>query len=211
MTLLNLPEQIERFGSLCDYWEGTREQYIHLIKRQLTNMQRTYTFMSSKLTEIHQSNVLDWIMHNLDPPQPVSSNPRNGLFHTYSSIEIIINHFMSGKIISGYHHPQYPKHMIVAYWQADKMLGLVALQADIGVDEQYESGMYFCRFSEAVALATSSPRHYINENMTVGAIMLPLTKTNEQFLMQYSVIYSDWDVLRSNGDKGLPQISYDLF
>ena len=85
---------------------------------------------------------------------------------------------MSGKIISGYHHPQYPKHVIVAYRQADKMLGLVALQADIGVDEQYESGMYFCRFSEAVALATSSPRHYINENVTVCAIMLPLTKKN---------------------------------
>ncbi len=91
------------------------------------------------------------------------------------------------------------------------MLGLVALQADIGIDEQYESGMYFCRFSEAVTLATSSPRHYINENVTVGAIILPLTKANEQFQMQYSVIYSDWDVLRSNGDKGLPQISYDLF
>ncbi len=71
--------------------------------------------------------------------------------------------------------------------------------------------MYFCRFTEAVALATSSSRHYINENMTVGAIMHPLTKTNEQFHMQYSVIYSDWGVLRSNGDKGLPQISYDLF
>ncbi len=97
--------------------------------------------------------------------------------------------------------------MIVAYWQADKMLGLVALQADIGVDEQYESGMQFCTVSEAVALATSSPRHYINENMTVGAIMLPLTKSNEQFQLQYSVLYSDWDILKSNGDKGLPQIS----
>ncbi len=41
VTLLNLPEQIERFGSLRYYWEGTRERYIHLIKRQLTNMQQT--------------------------------------------------------------------------------------------------------------------------------------------------------------------------
>ncbi len=118
---------------------------------------------------------------------------------------------MSGKIISGHHHPQFPKHIIVAYCEANKMLGLIALHADIGVDEQYESGMYFCKFSQDVALATSSPRQYICENITVGAIMLPLAKTNEQFQMQYSVIYSDWDVLRSNGDKGLPQISYDIF
>ncbi len=91
------------------------------------------------------------------------------------------------------------------------MLGLMALQADIGVDEQYESGMYFCKFSGDVSLATSSPRQYICENVAVGAIMLPFKKSNEEFQMQYFVIYSDWDILRSNGDKGLPQISYDIF
>ncbi len=211
VTLLNLPEQIEQFGPLRDYWEGTRERYIHLIKRQLTNMRRTYTFMSSKLTEVHQSNVLNWIMHNLDPVESVSSYASNGLFHTYCSMEAIRNNVTTGKIISGYHHPLYPGHVIVAYREADKMLGLVAFQANIGVDEQYQSGMYFCRFSEVRELATSSPRQYINENVTVGAVMLPLAKTNQQFQMQYSVIYSDWDILKSNGDKGQPQMSYDLF
>ncbi len=81
-------------------------------------------------------------MHNLDPPELVSSNPRNGLFHTYFSIEKIVHHFKTGKMISGFHYPQYPNHMIMAYCQANKMLGLVLLQADIGLGEQYESGMY---------------------------------------------------------------------
>ncbi len=39
--------------------------------------------------------------------------------------------------------------MIVEYCQADKMGGLVALQVDISVDEQYESVIYSCKFSEA--------------------------------------------------------------
>ena len=69
------------------------------------------------------------------------------------------------------------------------------MHANISVDEQYESGMYFCKFSEDVQLATSSPRQYICENVTVGAIMLPFKYSNEEFQMQYSVIYSDWDVL----------------
>ncbi len=115
VTLLNLPEQIEQFWPLQDYWEGTREQYIHLIKHQLANMQQPQTFMSRKLTEGHQFNVMDWITNNLDPPQPVSSNLRNCLFHTFASMETIINHFMTVKIISSYYHPQYPKHVIVAY------------------------------------------------------------------------------------------------
>ncbi len=41
--------------------------------------------------------------------------------------------------------------------------------------------------------------------------MLPHTKSNKQFQMQYSMIYSDGDIFKSNSDMGLPQISYDLF
>ncbi len=85
------------------------------------------------------------------------------------------------------------------------------LQADIGVDEQYESDMYYCRFSEGVPLAISSSRPYNCENVSVGAIMHPLENENEKFQVKYSVIYSNWDVLKSNGDKGLPQISCNLF
>ncbi len=38
-----------------------------------------------------------------------------------------------------------------------------------------------------MSLATSSPRHNINKNVPVGAIMLPRTNSNEQFQMHYSV------------------------
>ncbi len=144
VTLLNLPEQIARFGPLQDYWDGSQEHSIQLVKQNLVNMHWTQTFMSCKLTEVHQSNVLDWTMHNLDPPAMNSSNPRNGLFYTYSSIGATDKNLKTGKIICGYHHPQYPNHVIMAYSQVDKMMGVVELQVNIGVDEQYESGMYYC-------------------------------------------------------------------
>ncbi len=54
------------------------------------------------------------------------------------------------------------------YHEAHKLLGLIALQAEIKVNEQYELGMYFCKFSEDVTLATSSPRQYICQNVSVG-------------------------------------------
>ncbi len=127
-------------------------------------------------------------MHNLDLPVAATTVPNNNIFYTYASRAAILDHLMNGKIISGYYHTQYPKHIIVAYWQ-------VAMHADIGVDEQYESGMYFCKFSEDMPLATSSSRQYICENVSIGAIMLPFKYSNEEFQMQYSVIYSDWDVL----------------
>ncbi len=119
VTLLNLPEKIERFGPLQDYWNGSKEQYIQLIKQKLVNILRNQSFMAGKLTKAHQSHVLDWIMHNLDSPFADPSMPRNGFFHTYSSRATIIDHFKNGKILRGYHHPQHHKHVIMAYCQAD--------------------------------------------------------------------------------------------
>ncbi len=52
------------------------------------------------------------------------------------------------------------------------MLGLVAMQVDIDVNEQCESGI-LCRFSEDAPLATSSSRQYICKNVSVSAITLP--------------------------------------
>lgn len=67
----------------------------------------------------------------------------------------------------------------LAYRHAEKMLDLVAIKADIDDDKQYESGMYCCQFSEGVQLATPSQLHYIQNRAKVGAVMLPLTKSNE--------------------------------
>ncbi len=114
VTILNLPWQIEQFGPMQDFWEGSQEFSNQLVK------QKTQTFISGKLTELHQSNVLDWIMHNLDPPVAASNMPCTGLFHTCARRAMIVDNFMNRKIISSYHHLWYLKHVIVAYCQADK-------------------------------------------------------------------------------------------
>ncbi len=82
VTLLNLPEQIERFGPSRDYWDGTRERSIQLIKQKLVNMLCMQTYMSGKLTEIHQSIVLDWIMQNLDLLVTAPTVPHKNVFYT---------------------------------------------------------------------------------------------------------------------------------
>ncbi len=126
-TLLNLPEQIEQFDQirpLHNYWEGTREQYIHLIKQKLVHLHWTQTYVN--LTKTHQSNVLEWSTDNIYPPQQSKTIPQNSLFHRCENKEDIIDQFKAGHIISDYHHPQYPKHVIVAFCQADQMLSITS-------------------------------------------------------------------------------------
>ncbi len=122
---------------------------------------------------------MDCIYYNLDPQITALSMPGDGFFHTHAGRATIINYFKN--VISGYFHPQYSKHVIVGYHQANDMLGLIVMQVDIGVDEKYESGTYFCRFGEDVTLATSSSMQCICQNVSVGVIMVPLSNSNEDF------------------------------
>ncbi len=146
VILLNLPEQIVWFWTLWEYWKDSTEPYIHLIKSKLINMLQTQAYIPSKLTGVHQSNELDWITDGLYPSQQSKIILQNCLFHICDSKEDIIDQLKAGHIVSWCHYPQYPKHVIIAFCKVG-VLGLIALQADIGVDEQYESGVYFCRFS----------------------------------------------------------------
>ena len=48
ISLLNLPEQIHRFGPLRSFWEGRCERYIQNVKRYLTNVRPTNTYLLSR-------------------------------------------------------------------------------------------------------------------------------------------------------------------
>ncbi len=115
-------------------------------------------------------------MENFDESQKMTKTKWEYLFYTYTSKDAIMNKFDAGCIASGYYHNKYPRHVIVAFCQAEKMLGLVAMRADIGVEKENESEMYFCRFTEDVEWETFSPKQHIHSNVKVGALMLPFTK-----------------------------------
>ncbi len=94
----------------------------------------------------------------------------------------------AGNNLTDYYQPQYLKHVTVVFSQADMMLGLLAMQADIGFDKHNEAGVNFYRFSKDVSLVTSSPKQYIEKFINIWKIILPLTKFNDLFHKQYSVI-----------------------
>ena len=128
-------------------------------------MRNPQSYMASKLIEVHRSNVVDWITEKFED-SPQSTKPkRECLFHTYASKDTIMNELNAGQIVSGYYHEKFPRHVIVVFRQADKMLGLIAMRADIGVDEEFESGMYFCRLTEDVELAAFSNKYNIHNNV----------------------------------------------
>ena len=61
LSLLNIPSQIEKFGSLRNYWEGSRERSIQQIKPFLIGMRSSSSFYKTKLRHMYISQTLKYL------------------------------------------------------------------------------------------------------------------------------------------------------
>ena len=62
LSLLNLPKQIQQFGSMRLHWEGIHERFIQHVKPYLKNMRTSTTYLLLKLQEIHDNHVLKEVL-----------------------------------------------------------------------------------------------------------------------------------------------------
>ena len=65
LSLLNLPDQIERFGSVRLYWEGSCERHIQYVKPLMTNMRDTTSYLALQLHKLQQTNMLEHMMDTI--------------------------------------------------------------------------------------------------------------------------------------------------
>ena len=69
VSLLNLPEQIAKYGPLRLYWEGHRERYIQVIKPVLANKRTSVSYLKTKLEKVYKLSTFGNILHNkIDNP-----------------------------------------------------------------------------------------------------------------------------------------------
>ena len=71
LSLLNLPDQIEKFGSVRLYWEGCCERHIQYVKPLMKNMRNSTSYLQIKFHQLQQYNMLE---HMTDVVQPISSS-----------------------------------------------------------------------------------------------------------------------------------------
>ena len=59
LSILNLSEQINQFGSVCAYREGIYERYIQYVKPFMKNVKNTESYLGVQLTNINNSHLLN--------------------------------------------------------------------------------------------------------------------------------------------------------
>ena len=74
LCLLNLPQQIDHFGSLRKYWEGSRERYIQEIKPLMKHTRETTSFLKIQFEKLNKYSLLRNLCKST---QFHGTNPRN--------------------------------------------------------------------------------------------------------------------------------------
>ena len=100
MSILNLSEQIDQFGSIHDYWKGTYERYIQYVKPFMKNVRNTESYLGVQLSNIHNSHVLDNIFDQFDVDK-MSSYERHRNVIIYSSLESCQVSTKTGPVLLG--------------------------------------------------------------------------------------------------------------
>ena len=209
VSLLNLPKQINDYGSVRFYWEGSRERFIQEVKRVLLSLRKTQTYLSKKLILLHKMTAFNWMINQFDIPDDTHYKPR--LFYVYKSKNSILEKFRSGDCISGFHLEEYPQQVNVAYADGRFNIHFMAFTFSFGVSRVSLCGMFYCKFSEIDMPPIRTTKKEVFDITDIGALMVPYSDPKTDFNNQYSIVYSDWDVLRSNGQKGLPELCRGMF
>ena len=209
VSLLNLREQIEFFGSVRLYWEGSRERFIQVVKAILVSMRRSVSYFVEKMTLIQKLNSFEWIKQDFRDSLSVERDIK--CFHRYDSVQDVEKLFADGMPVSAFTLKCGKKQEIY-----------------VRVGKRNEYKMRPIRFHSTNQSPNMCGLHYLNcellsneELETTKAdflyqvesycMLLPYIKKHQTFSCQYAIVFDDWDTIDSHCKKSIPTIYDKLF
>ena len=202
LSLLNLPKQIEQFGSMRLHWEGVHERFIQNIKPYLKNMRSSTSFLLTKLDSIHRNNVLkNFLINDLSTKKKYS---RFNDKKKYKSIQNVEQYIALGNTLLG-----------IFYKLPDNDVGFGLLFDDTSNNcliklvfsdhlGYHLNRLWFTPISIGDTVSLSDD--YISSCILDSVIIIP-TKTFEDDIIRYTLIGKSWQVRHHDGTYSLPQIS----
>ena len=221
LSLLNLPSQVDKFGHIRLYWEGSRERSIQQIKPYLINMRHTPSYFKTKLTHMYVSQTLK-TMHSelIDQFPNRSTYPNEQHYERYSSLKVYsyaedIEQLVSyGKVLSVVYlslNSNKPKFYICQRSQHPNKCILYK------IDFLDETGFNKCGIWYApieicvVNIGNEMFQEEVNESSEIYGILCPCVSSNIHLKHTYSVICSNWKYRGKYDILSLPDISMNLF
>ena len=184
--------------------EAKDERQIGQAKDVLVAMRKSQSYRNTKLRLIHKRSGMKWLEQDGFGmcPKGQGENRFSG-YKEYSSLEEVRDLLSRGKPISCFSLDNDHKRVHVAFRQQETnrlTVSYLSLKCNLSRTVQ-NTGTHFCRFEVA---ATTLNKDKATLNTTDYAIMLPLTcGTSPCDSGLYTLVYSDWHVLRCSEKKGV--------
>lgn len=164
-------------------------------------MRKDPAYLESRLRHMHKLAGFDTLRKEYSKKKTIEKNWFQG-YHKFCDHDEVNSRFINGKPLSCFTLSGRDKFVFVAVKGAEKgNVAYVTLQYKPSSENKIEAGMHFCLF-ECELGVTAIPMEDLE--ITSYAIMLPYIREDHtpRFKQQYTLIYHDWDVLRTDlGDK----------
>ena len=221
LSLLNLPEQIKKFGKLRLYWEGSRERTIQQIKPYLINMRQTSSYFKTKMTHMYVSEVLDSIdtdlhHHFKEDYGDAQSNvyARYSSFKIYSYSDDIEELIKLGKVLSVVYLSLsgHEARFYVCQHSNNPKSCLLYQVSFLDNDGFNKMGLWYAPIEISIANIGNEKTQAEIDNMTeVYAILYPCISRNRFLKNCYSTICHNWKYRNKHNVLVLPELSINLF
>ena len=215
LSLLNLPSQIEKFGSLKYYWEGSRERTIQQIKPYLIKTRLTSSFYKAKLKKMYTSQTFK-VMNDLFQDENAyksSSYERFSSFNVYSfnhELSALINDRDVISVIVLDHNSSKDQFYIC---QRNQQCDKYSLREVIFFDKEgfNKCGLWY----SPIQVASSSfskkvTKAEINNSIIDYALLIPCISSHEFLNCCYTVISKTWKTRTTASKLSLPMLSFDF-
>ena len=220
LSLLNIPSQVSKFGSVRMYWEGSRERSIQQIKPFLINIRQTPSYFSKKLTYMYVNETLDTINKDIlaHVPEIHTSNTnqeydKHSSFKTYSASDDINALVSSGKVMSVV-YLSLPSNNKFYICQRTRTPNKCVLFQVLFVDNDgfNRCGMWYAPIEVSLVnndgIYTQNEVHLMSEDF---AILCPCITNNEVLKLSYTVICKSWRYRNKYNELMLPSLSTNFF
>ena len=175
--------------------EARDENSIRKPKATLHAMRKNKEYFATKLTKLHKNAGLKFLGSAFYPTD--NCGERNKRYHCFPNQADVITRFEDGKPLSCFFLDDDFNKVHVAYNVVGTDCSYASFECLPSSLHTKESGVHFCKFKCIQEHSTAKKNEL---NITHEALMLPYIVPARhhrvEFQKQFTLIYSDWDVLR---------------
>ena len=216
LSLLNLHDQIQKFGSIRCFWEGSRERSIQLIKPYLINMRSTSSYYKTKLNHMYVSQTLQNMTEQDVPQLNPNDQPVKHRLHSFKiysvhdvvSQMILFNQAVSAVLLT--YHSREPKLYICQRNNPRTcLLYLITFKDHEGFNK---CGMWYAPIEVTIANVDDElTQNEIEQKSIDFAILCPCVSDDSNLNSCYTVFYKSWKLRSRKYSQSFPYISKHLF